>query len=166
MTPLFLGQDHFAELQVCFWKTLCSHPHPGSHLDPRSHSNQIPSKITFPSKPRSNPNKHPLPQSAPGNHFKVAKSYWFPPKPTKCFHWIPPNPIMLSHNPTDQTLVVILWTLKTHIPDICHFFLHGQNFWRIKFTPKNTNFSRYICKKNATFSCKICRKCQFFALNL
>ena len=26
MTPLFLGQDHFAELQVCFWKTLCSYP--------------------------------------------------------------------------------------------------------------------------------------------
>ena len=25
------------------------------------------------------------------------------------------------------------------IPDICHFFLHGQNFWRIKFTP---NFTR------------------------
>ena len=22
------------------------------------------------------------------------------------------------------------------------FFLHGQNFWRIKFTPKNANFSR------------------------
>ena len=21
-------------------------------------------------------------------------------------------------------------------------FLHGQNFWRIKFTPKNANFSR------------------------
>ena len=42
-----------------------------------------------------------------------------------------------------------------HIPYICHFFLHRQNFWRIKFTPKN-----------ATFSCKICRKCQFFALNL
>ena len=42
----------------------------------------------------------------------------------------------------------------------CHtlylsFFLHGQNFWRIKFT-----------LKRATFSRKICRKCQFFALNL
>ena len=22
------------------------------------------------------------------------------------------------------------------------FLLHGQNFWRIKFTPKNANFSR------------------------
>ena len=22
------------------------------------------------------------------------------------------------------------------------FFLHGQHFWRIKFTPKNANFSR------------------------
>ena len=21
-------------------------------------------------------------------------------------------------------------------------FLHGQNFWRVKFTPKNANFSR------------------------
>ena len=35
------------------------------------------------------------------------------------------------------------------------FFLHSQFFWRIKSTPKNANFSRYICKK-----------CQFFALNL
>ena len=32
--------------------------------------------------------------------------------------------------------------LGLSIPDICHFFLHGQNFWRIKFTPKNANFSR------------------------
>ena len=29
-----------------------------------------------------------------------------------------------------------------NIPHICHFFLHGQNFWRIKFTPKNANFLR------------------------
>ena len=28
------------------------------------------------------------------------------------------------------------------IPYICHFFSHGQNFWRIKFTPKNANFLR------------------------
>ena len=27
------------------------------------------------------------------------------------------------------------------------FFLHKQNLWRIKFTPKNANFSRLICKK-------------------
>ena len=24
------------------------------------------------------------------------------------------------------------------IPDICHFFLYGQNLWKIKFTPKFT----------------------------
>ena len=28
------------------------------------------------------------------------------------------------------------------IPDICHFFLHRQNLWRMKFTLKNANFSR------------------------
>ena len=27
-------------------------------------------------------------------------------------------------------------------------FLHGQNFWRMKFTPKNANFLREICKKS------------------
>ena len=45
------------------------------------------------------------------------------------------------------------WVLHLYvdIPDICHF-LHGQNFWRIKFTPKSANFLR-----------KICRKCLFFA---
>ena len=31
--------------------------------------------------------------------------------------------------------------LEESIPHICHF-LHRQNFCRIKFTPKNTNFSR------------------------
>merc|ERR1711952_233417 len=45
------------------------------------------------------------------------------------------------------------------------FFLHGQNFWIIKFTPKTPIF-RVKSVKNATFSRKICRKCQFFALNL
>ena len=40
-------------------------------------------------------------------------------------------------------------------------FLHGQYFWRIKFTPKKPIF-RVKSVKNATF----CRKCQFFALNL
>ena len=44
-------------------------------------------------------------------------------------------------------------------------FLHGQNFWIIKFTPKTPIFC-IISVKNATFSRKICRKCQFFALNL
>ena len=48
---------------------------------------------------------------------------------------------------------VPFWTMESKksrmgcIPDICHFFLHGQSFWRIKFTPKNANFLRYICKK-------------------
>ena len=32
------------------------------------------------------------------------------------------------------TLLPYLWYLS--------FFSHGQNFWRIKFTPKNANFSR------------------------
>ena len=38
------------------------------------------------------------------------------------------------------------------IPDICHFF-HGQNFWRMKFTPK----------KRVNYD-KIHKNCQFFAL--
>ena len=28
------------------------------------------------------------------------------------------------------------------IPHICHFFYTGKIFWKIKFTPKNANFSR------------------------
>ena len=32
------------------------------------------------------------------------------------------------------------------------FFLHWQNFWRVKLTPKNTNFSRQICKKRHFFA--------------
>ena len=55
------------------------------------------------------------------------------------------------------------------IPDICHFFLHGQNFWRIKFTPKKrVNYDK-IHRKLPIF-CVITAKytvnCQFFALNL
>ena len=30
--------------------------------------------------------------------------------------------------------------VKTYL--IFVIFLHGQNFWKIKFTPKNANFSR------------------------
>ena len=32
------------------------------------------------------------------------------------------------------------------------FLLHWQNFWRIKLTPENTNFSRQICKKRHFFA--------------
>ena len=43
-------------------------------------------------------------------------------------------------------LVHIRLFLQSHtctlIPHIYHFFLHWQNFWRIKFTPKNANFLR------------------------
>ena len=45
------------------------------------------------------------------------------------------------------------------------FFLHWQNFWVKKFTPKTPIF-RIKFIKNATLLRKICRKCQFFALNL
>ena len=55
------------------------------------------------------------------------------------------------------------------IPDICRFFLHEQNFWRIKFTPKKTRKLRQNTQKIAIF-CVITAKytvnCQFFALNL
>ena len=37
-----------------------------------------------------------------------------------------------------------LYPQLLHIPHICHF-LHGQNFCRVKFTPKNANFLRKIC---------------------
>ena len=63
------------------------------------------------------------------------------------------------------------------------FFLHEQNFWRIKFTPKKTrklrqntqkivNFVRYYGKIHSKLPifCVITAKytvnCQFFALNL
>ena len=49
------------------------------------------------------------------------------------------------------------------------FFLHGQNFWRIKFTPKKrVNYDKIHSK--LPFFCVITAKytvnCQFFALNL
>ena len=40
-------------------------------------------------------------------------------------------------------------------------FLHGHNFWRIKFTPKNANFSREICKKTPLFSVKSVENANF-----
>ena len=35
-----------------------------------------------------------------------------------------------------------VWTTHTWAYLIFVIFLHGQNFWRIEFTPKNANFSR------------------------
>ena len=94
-----------------------------------------------------------------------------------CFPWeILRNIEIFAYNlsVTGWVLVLVLLILPFNIwqlSDYYHtwylsFFLHRQNFWRIKFTPKYANFSRLICKKNATFLRKICRKCQFFALNL
>ena len=45
--------------------------------------------------------------------------------------------------------IVIVFLIHPHL--IFVIFLHRQNFWRIKFTPKNANFSRYICKKTPIF---------------
>ena len=47
------------------------------------------------------------------------------------------------------------------IPDICQFFLHRQNFWRIKFTQKNANFAHEICKKTPLFCVKSVEKANF-----
>ena len=44
-----------------------------------------------------------------------------------------------------------LYIIPNSIPHICHFF-YRQNFWIIKFTPKNANFSRKICKKRHFFA--------------
>ena len=41
------------------------------------------------------------------------------------------------------------------------FFLHWQNFWGIKFTPKNANFSRSICKKTPLFRVKSLENANF-----
>ena len=54
------------------------------------------------------------------------------------------------------------------IPDIC-LFLHGQNFWRIKFTPKKrVNYDKI--NRELPIFCVITTKYtvnwQFFALNL
>ena len=40
------------------------------------------------------------------------------------------------------------------------FFLHGQNFWRKKFTPKNANF-RVKSVKKATFRVKSVENANF-----
>ena len=53
-----------------------------------------------------------------------------------------------------MVMIIMMIRMMIHTSNLS-FFLQGQNFWRIKFTPKN-----------ATFSHKICRKCQFFASNL
>ena len=37
---------------------------------------------------------------------------------------------------------IVPWDRWCHHTWYLSFFLHGQNFWRIKFTPKNANFSR------------------------
>ena len=55
------------------------------------------------------------------------------------------------------------------IPDICHFFLHEQNFWRIKFTPKKrVNYDKIHSKVPifCVITAKYTVNCQIFALNL
>jgi len=57
-------------------------------------------------------------------------------------------------------IILILTVMETILSEfdpylIFVIFLHSQIFWWIKFTPKNANFLRLICKKR-----------QFFALNL
>ena len=42
---------------------------------------------------------------------------------------------------------------QSGIPHICHFFLHEQNFWRIKFTPKKMRKLRQNTQKIANFLC-------------
>ena len=49
------------------------------------------------------------------------------------------------------------------------FFLHGQNFWRIKFTPKKrVNYDKIHGKLPifCVITAKYTVNCQFFALNL
>ena len=51
-----------------------------------------------------------------------------------------------------------LWAIHT---SYLSFFIHGQNFWIIKFTPKNANFSRQICKKAPLFRVKSVENANF-----
>ena len=73
---------------------------------------------------------------------------------------------------THQLIDSRILTLKENhpiIPDICHFFLHGQNFWRIKFTlKKRVNYVKIHSKLPivCVITAKYTVNYQFFALNL
>ena len=63
-----------------------------------------------------------------------------------CFHW---TTLQTAHSMNEMKQNSILKRCKTifssgqYQPNpIFVIFLHRQNFWRIKFTPKNTNFLR------------------------
>ena len=63
-------------------------------------------------------------------------------------------------NPKTQMILHLLWLFNPRVAEVApahtwylSFFLHWQNFWRIKFTPKNA----YITTKYTV-------NCQFFAL--
>ena len=66
-------------------------------------------------------------------------------RPSSCLRAIPGNWFCHIHSNSPNLLLIFqlsILILHLLIPDICHFFLHWQNFWKIKFTPKNANFSR------------------------
>ena len=74
-------------------------------------------------------------------------------------HCITMHPVLVTSQKPDQNVdpkSPLSLSLKVFIPDICHF-LHRQNFWRIKVTPKNANFCQFlpicteICTENANF---------------
>ena len=43
---------------------------------------------------------------------------------------------LLFNAPDPDRVKTLTQIMDCSIPEICHFFLHEQNFWRIKFTPK------------------------------
>ena len=74
--------------------------------------------------------------------------------PGTIYKWILLNESLLQVSFASSGITIAIATMSKHTWYLS-FFLHGQNFWRKKFTPKNANFSRLICKQR-----------QFFALNL
>ena len=71
------------------------------------------------------------------------------------------------HNHMEQLVGIVTW--EGGHTWYLSFFLHGQNFWRIKFSPKKrVNYDKIHSK--LPFFCVITAKftvnCQFFTLNL
>ena len=95
-------------------------------------------------------------------------------KPKYSLNRWPTDPKILN-NCLSFTVLFHICTTGSHFELPCphtwylSFFLHEQNFWRIKFTPKKTVNYNKIHSKLPIF-CGITAKytvnCQFFALNL
>ena len=89
-----------------------------------------------------------LHSSCNGEALRTTAVYSPPPPPSAPPSPFPPSPsspypsILSPPSPQHFPLLPFHDILRSHHTWYLSFFLHGQNFWRIKFTPKNANFSR------------------------